>query len=161
LCAQGRSFSGRITLGQFPRLTPLLASTDGEAVFTLSFTRDDQGRFVVQGRVEAQLQLVCQRCLGSMQWPVTAEVHLALVAGPDAAAHLPEELDPLWVEQDEVRLSDIVEDELILATPDTPRHQPEACPVDVAQAAEQRQTPAKREHPFAALAALKQGKNQN
>lgn len=163
LCTQGRSFTGRIPLGQFRRLMPLLASTKGEAAFTLDFTRDEQGRSVVRGRVEAELELVCQRCLGSMLLPVAAEVRLALVTGPDAAAQLPEELDPLWVEDGQVQLPDIVEDELLLAVPSTPRHPPQECPAAAkfAQAAEQPETPAARENPFAALAALKQGKKPN
>ena len=162
LCAKRRTFVGRLDLGTFERLAPLLASSGGEAAFTLSFTLDEKARALVHGRIEAELPVTCQRCLGTLVLSVREDFRLGLVRGPEEAEILDDELDPLLIEDGQVNPRDIIEDELILAVPITPRHSTEACPVrlgrpDVAEPDPDEEAAS----PFAILAALKQGKDDS
>jgi uncharacterized protein len=158
LCAKGQVLEGRLALRELRRLAPLLASEEGEAAFALGFSKDDERRAVIRGRVTAELALVCQRCLEPMALGVAAEVGLALTRGLDEAARLPDDLDPLLVGDDGLDPRDLLEDELILAVPVTPRHRRDECsmPGGVADEAP-RAEPAERENPFAVLSALKKG----
>lgn len=158
LCTLGKAFHGSLALADLPRLRPLLAEPGGEVCFNLVFGRDGQQRPVVSIRVNATLHLRCQRCMGVVPWPVDSDSRMALVAGPEEAARLPEELDPLLVEESRLALATLVEDELILAVPVAPMHAVEECAVDldaVNAAAEPSSEPAPaRENPFAVLAGL-------
>lgn len=60
--------------------------------------------------------------------PVEIDSRLALVQGMEEAEGLPEELDPLMLADDGLlNIRELVEDELLLAIPDAPKHGEEAC----------------------------------
>ena len=165
LCEAGRTFEGRIALKEFQRLTPLLASTEGEAAFTLVFARDRDLGLVVRGSVRAEPRLVCQRCLGAMPLPVDSTFVLGLVHGPDEAARLPEALDPLMLGEGELVPRDLIEDEILLAIPPAPMHPEEDCEVDLAQVnrvengACAEDEPVESDNPFAVLRGLRDGED--
>jgi uncharacterized protein len=146
------AFSGRLPIAGFKRLAALLADASGEAAFQLRFSWDEAGRPVVRAAVQATLLARCQRCLESMPVQVDARILLAVVTDLVSARQLPEGYDPLLAEDGRVRLSDLIEDELLLALPQIPRHAPTACSVAIEQPA----APG-RENPFAVLAKVKAG----
>lgn len=159
LCEQEKRYQGSVALRNFPRLAPLLTSHEGEAAFTLEFDRDAERRLRIRGQVKADLVLQCQRCLGDMTLPVNAHFQLSPVGGLQEAERLPDEYDPLLLEEPLLHPLDLVEDELILAIPPAPRHFEAQCALDVAsyraEQAETAQPDDTKENPFAALASLK------
>lgn len=164
LCGLGKVYEGRIALTDLPRLSALLVDRAGEAQFRLAFSVDEEKRGIALVAVQAHLRVQCQRCLGPLELPVDAQARLAVVKGPDEAARLPAEIDPLLVTGDPINLRSLVEDELMLAVPTAPMHSDAECPVDlqpINAAADDLRTrrdttcddgPAS---PFAALATLK------
>ena len=145
-----------------PRLAAVVERADGEdtgsAAFTLRFRRDAAGRILVEGTVAATLRLRCERCMGLLDLPVQSSFVLAVVAGLDEAARLPEDYEPLLPEDTTVDPAALVEDELLLAVPAVPRHAAGACrpPAFVAAAGDAREDqPSDKENPFAVLEALK------
>lgn len=165
LASQGGGFSGTVKLGDLPRLRGALLETTGSAEFRLEFYRDNRGRARIKGQVRADLVLECQRCLEAMVLPVDAELDLAVIQVPEEADRLPESCDPVWVEEDTMRLLDLVEDELLLAIPQVPRHEPDSCgidgyiPVDEETADQEQEDEASdKPNPFAVLAGLKSDK---
>ena len=167
LCGLGKVYEGAIPLAELPRLAPLLTSTEGEAAFALAFGMDSEQRPTVDVKVSAQLAIQCQRCLGEMIVSVDADSRLIVVSGPDEAERLPDEVDPLLVEDERVALRSLVEDELILAIPTAPMHPAEECKVDLRKLnAAEETSPDKlesresTENPFAALAALKRDQDK-
>ena len=117
-----------MALSLLPRLVGLLASPEGEARFELEFFQDDKRRSCVRGKVAARLRLRCQRCLEPVEYEVESNLLLGLVQGLDEAERLPDEYDPLMVENDRFQPTDLVEDELMLGLPQVPMHTPaEAC----------------------------------
>ncbi len=157
LCALGKAYEGAISLADLPRLAPLLTSTEGEAAFVLAFDKDDERRPVVRVKVRAELPVQCQRCLGTVVQHVDEDSVLVVVSGPDEADRLPDDVDPLLVEDEKLALRTLIEDELILAIPPAPVHDPAECTVDLAsvnasEEAEQDAVQEERPNPFAALA---------
>ncbi len=159
LAEQGEAISGRMPLHALPRLTVLLQDADHEAAFTLRFGKDRDRRSTVNLKVQARLVLECQRCLDNMTLEVDAETPMALVNGPMEAEQLPNELDPLMLAPEEyLDIAALIEDELLLAIPASPRHAHDDC----AHPGEQDSVkPAdhKQDNPFAILAKLKEGGN--
>ncbi len=157
LADAGKRFVGEIELGEFPRLIEELLESRRPVAYELAFGRDERNRATVKGRVKATLILQCQRCLGALEYPVDREISLALVEGLDEARGLPDRYEPLLLEESRIRLADLVEDELLLALPQAPKHGPDACTSGVKQAktSSGQQKPV-RENRFAVLAELKQ-----
>jgi len=160
LCGLGKVYEGAIALADLPRLAPLLASPEGEAAFVLAFSMDEKRRPSVRVKVQARLVIECQRCLGPMWHDVDSESSLAVVAGPDEAERLDDDVDPLLVEDGQLELRSLVEDELILAIPPAPMHEADECEVELASVNVSDTAAAEIEdedepNPFAVLAALK------
>jgi len=133
LCGLGKAYEGELALSEFPRLAALMADTTGSARFRLAFHRDAERRCVIEVEVDSVLVLQCQRCLGPYAEPVSGRARLAVVRGPVEAERLPDHLDPLVVDDEQVALRTLIEDELILSVPSAPMHSPEACEVDLRQ----------------------------
>lgn len=145
-----RRLKGSLSLARMTRLADLLMDTSGEATVELLFER--QGRHaVVELKVSADLSLQCQCCLESLSWPVETQVTLAVVRSIDEANLLPESLEPLLLEEDNVALVDLVEHELVLAVPTIPQHEQCETPVEGGEAL----TANGRKNPFAQLSDLK------
>jgi uncharacterized protein len=158
LCEQGKTFAGSVALRKLPRLTPLLASSEGEAAFTLEFGQDRERRARIRGHVQAPLPLLCQRCLQQMVLQVDAKFQLSPVDGPREAEMLPAEYDPLMLDEPLLQLLDLIEDELILAIPPAPRHAAAECPAPLGKRKEAEEVASDQgqvESPFAMLAKLK------
>lgn len=152
--ADNRSvFVGRLPLSSLPRLRGSLLDATGEVRFQLGFSRDEAHRAVLRCEVVAALKLRCQRCLEALDHRVSASTWLALISGIEEERRLPEGYDPLLVGDEPIRPRDLIEDELLLALPQIPMHEPVVCarPVSDANAVS---AWSGRASPFAVLADL-------
>jgi uncharacterized protein len=113
---------GQIPISKLDRLADILFSDTGMVTVELFFGRE--GRLAkVEGQIEAVLELECQNCLQAIQWPVKNTVKLGIVTSLDQADRLPEDYEPLLVDEGKILLKNIVEDELLLILPTFPKHQ--------------------------------------
>jgi uncharacterized protein len=98
----------------------------------------------------------------SMLLPVQVSFCLSPVSGPVEAESLPDEYDPLMLEDALLHPIDLIEDELILAIPPAPRHPEVECAVKLAdyQDEPEVETPGAEDNPFAVLASLKRDNNE-
>lgn len=114
---------------------------------------------LLQLQARATVRLTCQRCLQPVDVTLEVACSFRFVADEAEAERLDEEADDEDVlalpPRGRLDLLPLVEDELILAVPLVPRH--ETCPEPLPLPEDTLEAPAE-EHPFAALAALKQPK---
>jgi uncharacterized protein len=110
-----------IPIAELPRVSHEVTSTDGEARGHVRFSRQ-LGQSVADLDVTAQPEVVCQRCMQPMRWPVKVHSRVALVSDYDAADRVPEGLEVFLVEADSVSVRDLVDEEIMLALPNVPRH---------------------------------------
>jgi uncharacterized protein len=116
------ALKGRIPLSNLDRLADILANDTGSVAIDFFFGRE--GRLAkIEGRIEAVLELNCQNCLQAVEWPVNSVIKLGIVISIDQANRLPEDYEPLLVDEGKVLLKNIVEDELLLFLPTFPKHQ--------------------------------------
>lgn len=118
---------GAVSLSKLERLRDALASDEGSVRAVCTFARDEENRSLVTVSVEAELEVICQRCLEKMPLKVSAGNTLAIVGSDDLAKQLPGHLDPWVVEGEQGDLWSLVEDEVILEIPVVPMHDPEVC----------------------------------
>lgn len=115
--------AGDLVLARLPRLAALLDQTDGVVNITLTGGIDGQGLRFIVGRLQTTVELTCQRCLGPLRLPLDVAVQLGLVHSEIEADRLPDDYEPLVVPPDcTMTIADLVEDELLLALPQIPRH---------------------------------------
>jgi uncharacterized protein len=127
--AAGAKQQGVWAVGDFPRLRDMLASDAGEIRYWIEGVRDLHDRPALRVKVRGVLQLRCQRCLEAMAFDLDTDETLVLAASQaeiDAEPTDPSAPDRLLAAE-EVRVRDLLEDELILALPYAPRH--EGCEV--------------------------------
>jgi len=110
-----------IPLTELPRVSHELSATDGEAIGKVRFSRQ-LGQAVADLEVSTQPEVVCQRCMQPMRWPVRVKSRIALVSDYNAADRVPEGLEVFLVEADSVSVRDLVDEEVLLALPHVARH---------------------------------------
>lgn len=111
-------------------------------------------RRLVDLQVSTRSALVCQSCLGPLDWPVDSTIVLELVDDESILGEFPDPDDPCEqvLSSSRFDLASVIEDELLLCMPPIPRH--EKCPGE--QPPDRPESSGeKRPSPFAVLAQLK------
>ena len=111
----------KIPFTELPRVSHELSATDGEVIGNVRFSRQ-LGQAVADLDVSAQPEVVCQRCMQPMRWPVKVKTRIALVSEYNAADRVPEGREVFLVEADSVSVRDLVDEEVMLALPHVARH---------------------------------------
>ena len=152
--------SGVLRPQDLPRFRPLLASDEGSILVEIRFSRDADDRYLTHVAVDANIAVICQRCLEAMSEHLVSDNKLAVVWTDEEAAHLPRHLDPLIAAEPTSNLWDVVEDELILAMRPFSYHDPDDCKMKIAAFSDPdlSQEPAEdKPNPFDVLGQLKPG----
>jgi uncharacterized protein len=151
----GRVIRGRIALASLARVLSLTASAAGELEVVLELGRDQEGTRYLAGSIQGMLELQCQRCLESMDYPLNVRFRLGLVQNPDDVQYLTDRYEPLIVTPEPALLAEVISDEVLLALPIAPLHEDmDNCrevTADYHTSAD-----AQRDNPFAVLEQLKQ-----
>ncbi len=129
LAARAERLAGLMSLDRFERLTEQVGAQSGDCQVWLEFAIDAQGRREIRGRLEAELQLPCRRCLEPMAQSVASDFLLGMVTSDTLAADLPGTHEPVLVENEQLNLLEVVEDELILSLPQVVYHDEAHCRV--------------------------------
>jgi len=166
--ALGGELSGEIAAAAMPRLAAAtLPPADGSPRPDVPWRATGERLSLAGAGLQPSLlvsaatdvTLECQRCLGPMHVALHAERRIFFVDGEDAAAALDAETeDDVLALAPALDLPALIEDELLLALPLVPRH--DVCSEPLPRAFHD-DTDAAEDHPFAALAALKQGSRPN
>ena len=149
---------GSLPVSKLVRLADVLADDAGGVAIELFFAREG-GLRTIKGHLKTALNLKCQNCLSAVEWPIDQQIKLGIVLSIEQANRLQGGYEPLLVEEDEkMPLTDLIEDELLLAIPDYPKHTYDCLADNPAVRhsnpnAEPPQQP--RENPFSILANLK------
>ncbi len=154
LARRGARLRGRLAVAELDRLA-VEARGDGEVSYELSFASAGGGRVELSGRIRARLELRCQRCLGRLALELDEPLAITIApAGADRSGQAGRGADIELADGATVALPELIEDEVLLALPQVPRHQGErgcAVPERYRAAAI---APRRNAHPFAPLARL-------
>ena len=146
---EGGLLQGELPVSGLERLHDALAEIAGSVVFRLAgrMSRQDKPQLVLE--VTGQVPVICQRCLGRLDYPLSIDSVLELIADEVDLSQdeLEDDTRDFLVAQKELDVVALVEDEIILALPPAPRHDDCALPDS--------NTRGTKVSPFAALAALK------
>lgn len=150
-----RHYAGRLSLDALPRVAACISGDTLEVQVELELSRDHRGRRLARVAIRALVTLQCQRCMAPMDWPLTVDSVL-LIADEKSAPDSGEDPDSVSLDEGTLDAVALVEDEILLALPIVALHDEDTeCGRQGTETAGPQQLSAEREHPFAALAALK------
>lgn len=154
-CRLGEAREGEFAVADMPRLAAEAVDPTGTVRWSLSGGRHPQGHPQLMLTVAGTVQLRCQRCLAPFTFAIDSRAVLVLAHDEAGADELEASLDDDTLEvvpaSRQFSVSDLVEDEALLALPVSPRH--DVCPQQpVPQDAAQED---KAASPFAVLKELK------
>jgi uncharacterized protein len=141
----GHTAKGRLGLESLDRLAGQGCTTAG-LDYSVSGGVDGDGAAFLLLRVTGDLELVCQRCLGKLVFPLDLDSRVELAKDWNKMINAEDDVDRVLAEK-AMSVAALVEDEVILALPMVPRH--ERCDK------EQAEKKAVRTSPFDVLAGLK------
>jgi len=160
LADRAASLQGELSLSQLQRLAESLEDDQGVVRASFAFGRDEQRTVVIHSQLDVDVKMVCQRCLEPVVLPIHSECDYAVVNEGASSQHLPKGYDVLEVGEDPLDLLALVEDELLLALPIVPLHDPEICQPPVGpDEPEPSEDEVTRSNPFSVLAQLKRDPN--
>lgn len=114
----GTRLFGKIPLSKLKNLiNELKTQQSNKVVVSLVFSVDEEGFCCVEGKIEVELTLICQRCLGPMPYTVRSTLMVSPVVSDAEAKNLPSCYEPLLVNNSEIALSEWIAEELYLALP--------------------------------------------
>ncbi len=142
LAEAGTRLVGELPLDAFPRLREQCrpGATAGPVAIELLFEQVGQGMRLMRGRLRVRLGLDCQRCLNALTVDLEATPFLQLLIPGESPTGT--EAEALVVEGPQ-RLSELIEEELLLVMPMVPMHAEGDCIAPLA--------PEKKPSPFAVL----------
>ena len=146
---QGVCIEGEVAVSAMGRLADVVIERGDRLFCRISGERDDDGQSSLVLQIEGELELLCQRCLQPLRWPLQAVSRLLLVAPGDAWPDedlVDDDADAIAAEKSLSVLA-LMEEEVLLALPIAPRHTD--CESPVASDGSSKLSP------FAALAKLK------
>lgn len=153
--------TGRIAVADLPRLAAECADSIGDLAWSVAGGLHASGHLRLSVTVVGTVHLQCQRCLKPLAFDIDSASTLILTKDEAQADQVEQALDDerldVIVGDKEMNLRDLVEDEALLAIPQSPRH--EQCPGDAAAARSvpqaDEESNASRPSPFAVLKDLK------
>jgi uncharacterized protein len=148
-----QELAGELPVACLERLHDVLTDTDGTLRYVVRGGKDERQRPFLELEIEGELHLQCQRCLEGLSHPV--ELHSALLLiprgeQPDELLDDPSEPDAIEASS-ELNVSELIEDEVLLSLPLSPRHAEGICASRTQPAEED----AGRPSAFSQLAALR------
>lgn len=164
---QGFTWSGTLPLSRFARIAREAVGSINDQLISIDckLSMDAYHRVVwFDGHVETKVPLECQRCLELVEIPLVSDFRLALVDDESLIERLDEDADFIVLGESEsstkgdfstpatVDLLSLIEDELLLLMPLSPKHV--SCE-HKHQPAVENVVEEKRDNPFDVLAGLK------
>ncbi len=122
---------GKIATENLHRLRDYLFSADGVIEYELSGTVDPEGKLLLRLAISGKLYLKCQRCLGELAHDVDLVSDLLLIEDEKEFPGITEENDAVdcILAETEMDVLALLEEEIILKLPISPRHESGACSV--------------------------------
>lgn len=147
-------------LADLSRLCDPLADNQGEVSAKFVFERDERSAVVIHSELEAEVKMVCQRCLELVALPIHSTCDYVVVKEGANTQSVPKGYDVLELGEDPLDLLALIEEELLLALPIVPAHDPKDCQQPAGlEEPESSEDEVTRSNPFSVLAQLKRDPN--
>ncbi|MBL78614.1 MAG: hypothetical protein CMH70_00890 [Nitrosomonadaceae bacterium] len=124
-----RSLHGNITLDKCTRLKDYLANNRGDLKYEINGILNKNDQSILQVIVKGEINLLCQRCLSEFAYALNLKSDLLLVNNEEELSYLDEDesIEGILATSD-MDIIELIEEEIILSLPISPRHKEDICP---------------------------------
>jgi uncharacterized protein len=143
----GEELCGKISMAAMPRLSDMLANSDGTLTYKVSGSKEND-QHMLKIELEGVCHLRCQRCLGEFAYPIKVAAHLQLLSSDKLDEAEADDVADGIEATPHLDLLELIEDEVLLGLPFAPKHPEGACSTAVEGIKQS-------DNPFAVLAGLK------
>jgi uncharacterized protein len=157
LFARKGVISAALPVSRLKRFSDYLHQPDGAVAVLLEFGHDEEGRKLLSGTLQANVKVLCQRCMAPM--PLAIDSSFRLLVAEEEGEPMPDTLEVVSMADGNLDVCGLIEDELILGLPLAPVHDDNACSTELNtfRSRTQDREQDHRSNPFSVLASLKQG----
>ncbi len=138
----GLAVAGAIPVSAFKRLGEQLTRHDGQLDYALVGELTERGHDALSLKVSGTVWLKCQRCLEAVAVAIDSSRRVVFAKDADEVETAYEADDTDVVDAVEaIEVTDLIEDEVLLSMPSSPKHEIGACEAAVCGAGEVRKSP--------------------
>ena len=145
------SLSGIYQISDFPRISKIASNKKDNVRVELSFYLKNNKTPCVDGIIELDIVLPCQRCLDDLSLALKVNFNLAFVKHDQQSEELDSHYEIYVIEEEELATFDLISDEILLSIPMVPTHDYDC----IKESNEQKIVEGKSENPFAILKKIK------
>ena len=145
------SLSGLYQISDFPRISEIASNKKDNIRADLSFYLKNSKTPCVDGIIELDIVLPCQRCLDDLSLALKVNFNLAFVRHDQQSEELDSHYEIYVIEEEELATLDLISDEILLSIPMVPTHDYDC----IKEINEQEIVEGKSENPFAILKKIK------
>ena len=145
------SLSGLYQISDFPKISEISSNKTENIRVDLSFYLNNNKTPCVDGIIELDIVLACQRCLDDLSIALKINCNLAFVRHRQESKEIDSYYDIYVIEEEELATHDLISDEILLSIPMVPTHDYDC----IKEIHEQEIVEGKSENPFAILKKLK------
>ena len=145
------SLSGLYQISDFPRITEIASNKKDNVRVELSFYLKNNKTPCVEGIIELDIVLTCQRCLDNLSIALEVNFNLAFVRHNQESEELDSHYEIYMIEEEELATHDLISDEILLSIPMVPMHDYDC----IKEINEQEIVDGKSENPFSILKKIK------
>lgn len=153
LADEGAQLAIEIPVARLTRLVHELAAPTGTAVARVRFVRE-RDFAVAQVQAQAEVELVCQRCMQPLQVAISSDSRVFLLHAEADAERVPVDVEMMLAPDGRLRMDELVAEELLLALPLAPLHGEDQVCAARSDAAADLPPDEEVQRPFAALGNL-------
>ena len=145
------SLSGLYQISDFPKISEIASNKTEDVKVDLSFYLNNNKTPCVDGIIELDIVLACQRCLDDLSIVLKINFNLAFVRHNQESEEIDSHYEIYVFEEEELATHDLISDEILLSIPMVPTHDYDC----IKEIHEQEIVEGKSENPFAILKKLK------
>ena len=145
------SLSGIYQISAFPKISEIASNKKDSIKLDLSFYLKNNKTPCVEGIIELNIVLECQRCLDDLSIALKINFNLAFVRHDQESDELDSHYEIYVIEDEELATHDLISDEILLSIPMVPAHDYDC----IKEINKQEIVEEKSENPFAILKKIK------
>ena len=116
------SLSGLFQISDFPKISEIARNKKDNVRVDLSFYLKNNKTPCVEGIIELDIVLTCQRCLDNLSIALKVNFNLAFVRNDQQSEELDSHYEIYVIEEEELATDDLISDEILLSIPMVPTH---------------------------------------
>lgn len=150
LAGRKERLDGYLPLAGMERLGKIICEDSGNIEYHLQLGQDDMEIPYIRGNFAVTLKLICQRCMNPFDLFLNGGINMGFIMSEKEIETLPGQYEPMLLTTDQISLSTLIEDEVLLGVPMVPVHDRPSCQSEKFS----KQDEPGRENPFAVLKGL-------